>query len=474
MKGTHSRAAFFCAAALLGASAPAFCDDVVTEWNDTYLDVIRLTGGPPCPISRAGAMMNLSIYDAINSIDRVTNINTSYEKYQSSLPDPTAGSSREAAAAEAAYTVMSNLYAGSPASLALIQARYNSQMSAIPNGPAKTNGQAFGLTVGNSMLTLRQADGSNVNNPYVPGGHAGDWRNTPDGPNLPAFNPDWGNVTPFGLAGGSQYRPTRLTDFGDMDTLMHSPEYAEQINGGPGVLSVKDYGSRTSGVRTAEQTEIAWFWANDRNGTSKPPGQLLQITKVVSDQQGLTLSQNARLFGLVGMAMGDAGIAAWDAKYATPIDLWRPIDAIRESQDDGNAATTPDPAWLPLNDFTPPFPAYVSGHATFGAVHAAIMRGFFGTDNITFTVGSDEFGVNPGLGYPANLTRTFNSFSEAAWENAVSRVYLGVHYYWDAVDANTLGTNVGDYVYSNYLRPVPEPAAAVLLALAALAIRRRR
>ncbi|MGD9690613.1 MAG: vanadium-dependent haloperoxidase [Phycisphaerales bacterium] len=454
----------------VGASA-----DVVTEWNSTYLDIIRQTGGAPCPISRDGPMFTLAMYDAINSIDRANNPGGGFESYQASLPSVAAGTSREAAGAAAAYTVMSSLHASSPANLALIQSRYDAQLAAIPDSPAKTAGVAHGVAVANGLLTQRQNDGYNADPSYTPGGHAGDWRVTPDGPNVQPFTPHWGNVTPWGLQTPSQFRPTRLTDFGSMDNLMHSPEYAEQINGGPGVPGVRSLGERNSATRTADETQAAWFWANDRDGTSKPPGQLIQITQAVSAQQGLDLSANARLFGLVGLALGDACVSAWDSKYNTPIDLWRPIDAIRETMDDGNALTTPDGAWLPLNDFTPPFPAYVSGHATFGAAHAAIMRSFFGTDNITFTIGSDEFAVNPGLGYAPDLTRTFTSFSDAAWENAMSRVWLGVHFYWDALDGNILGTQVGDYAYANYLRPVPAPGAAVVLAFgAAIGLRRRR
>ncbi|RPI85152.1 MAG: phosphatase PAP2 family protein [Planctomycetaceae bacterium] len=457
--------------AILGGCAVAR-GGVIIEWNDTYLDVTRLTGGAPCPISRAGPLLNVAMYDAVNAIDRVINPSASYQSYQKNLPVPSADSSREAAAAAAAYTVMSTLHQSDAASLALIQSRYNAQVAAIADGAAKTQGLSFGQIVGNSLLGLRANDGYNADPSYIPGGNAGDWRVTPDGPVVEPYTPHWGNVQPWGLQSGSQFRPTRLTDFGTMQELLQSSEYAAQINGAAGLAGVKDVGSRFSTTRTVDETEAAWFWANDRDGTSKPPGQLIQITQTVALQEGLDLSQTARLFGLVGLALGDACVAAWDSKYSTPIDLWRPIDAIRETLDDGNSQTIPDPGWLPLNDFTPPFPAYVSGHATFGAAHAAIMRNFFGTDAMTFTIGSDEFAVNPGLGYAPDHTRTFHSFSEAAWENAMSRVWLGVHFEWDARDGNVLGTQVGDYIFANNLRAVPEPRgwAIALTAVGSLAL----
>jgi len=463
-----------CAMAVALVAGSAAHADVIHDWSNTYLNIIRQTGGAPCPISRDGPMMYLSMYDAVNGIDRVNNFSSSYEPYLTNLPVADAGASREAAAAMAAFTVMSSLHASSPANLALISATCNAQLAAIPDGPAKASGMSYGETVANMLLAQRQNDGYDADPSYTPGGNAGDWRVTPDGPFVQPFTPHWGNVTPWGLESGSQFRPTTLTDFGSMSALLQSQAYADQINGAPGIPGVKDLGSRNSAFRTADQTEAAWFWANDRDGTSKPPGQLIQLTQVVSNDANLSLSENARLFGLVGLALGDACIAAWDAKYNTDIDLWRPIDAIRETVDDGNPNTSPVADWLPLNDFTPPFPAYVSGHATFGATHAAIMASFFGTDDITFTLGSDEFGVNPGLGYDPNLTRTFNSFSEAAWENAMSRVWLGVHFYWDAVDGNILGYQVGDYIYGNYLRAVPAPGSALLAGLGGLIVLRRR
>lgn len=459
--------------------APVAQADVVTRWNEVYMDTIRETGGAPCPISRSGPMLSLSIFDAVNSIDLASG-RRGYTSYQQNLPTPADGASKTAAAAAAAYRVMTMLH-GSGADTpnmqlqAIYDAEFAQNLQGIP-AQAAQDGVKFGTAVANSLLALRENDGYDADDSYTPGTHPGDWNNTPDGPNVPAFSPHWGNVTPWGLQSGDQFRPTRFEDmFGmSMDAMMHSAEYAEQINGGPGVVGVKDYGSRDSLVRTADQTEMAWFWANDRDGTSKPPGQLLQITQLVSDQENLSLSENARLYGLVGIALGDACIAAWDSKYNTPIDLWRPIDAIRETMDDGNPMTTPEFGWLPLNDFTPPFPAYVSGHATFGAAHAAIMASFIGSDNYNFTIGSDEFGVNPGLGYPADLTRNYTSFSQAAWENAMSRVYLGVHYQWDAEDGNALGYDVGNYIFANYLQPTPAPGSLALLALAGVVMNRRR
>jgi hypothetical protein len=465
-----------CALGSIATNAPA---DVITDWSDVYVDAIRATGGPPCPISRSSAMLTLAMYDAVNGI-ALGSGGFGYSPYQQNLPTPANGASRKAAASAAAHHVMTMMYGtGAATPNAELQAMFDAQLATSLRGISAGAAQAginYGTAVASNLLALRAGDGYDADSSYTPGGNAGDWMVTPDGPNVAPFSPQWGNVTPWGLQSGDQFRPTRFQDmFGmSMDTMMHSAEYAEQINGGPGVFGVKDYGARDSFLRSEDQTESAWFWANDRDGTCKPPGQLLQITRIVSEQQGLSLLENARLYALVGLAMGDAAIASWDSKYNTPIDLWRPIDAIRETLDDGNALTSPVADWLPLNDFTPPFPAYVSGHATFGAAHAAVMAAFFGTDNISFTVGSDEFIINPDLGYPSNLSRTFSSFSEAAWENAMSRVFLGVHYQWDAEDGNALGYDVGNYLFANYFQPIPAPPAMLALLLGFPMLGRRR
>jgi len=177
---------------------------------------------------------------------------------------------------------------------------------------------------------------------------------------------------------------------------------------------------------------------------------------------------------MLNIAMADAGIVAWDAKYGTDIDLWRPDDAIHESFDDGIALTVADPNWQPLANlvggFTPPFPAYTSGHATFGAAHAAVLADFYGSDLINITLSTDE---------PGSPDRDFTSFTQMALENGRSRVYLGVHYQWDADDGYTSGTALGHHVAANFFQPVPEPGTMALaftgcVALVGYGIRKRR
>ena len=415
---------------LVATGSGIAAQDVVLQWNAIYRQTIRDTGGPPCPIARAGAMLNVAMYDAVNSVERT------HEPYEFFLP-AAPGASAEAAAAAAAHKVMLHLY---PARAAIFDTAYADQLTAIPDGDGETDGVALGQSIGQMVIDLRSADGTATDPPYTIGSDPGDWRPTFPDLTSPPFNPGWGETLPWTMSTGGIYRPVGPAGFTDMAQLLASPEYAAQVN------EVKDLGARNSATRTEYETETAWFWANDRNGTYKPPGHLNYISEVVSLDRGLSLAENARLFALISIAMADAGVAAWDAKYASDIDLWRPISAIREAASDGNDATEADPEWEPLNPFTPPFPAFISGHATFGAVHAAVMEGFFGTDEVTFTITSDD---TPGV------FRTYTKFSDAAKENGRSRIFLGVHYSFDATDGYSVGTALGRDIMTKHLRPLP-------------------
>jgi len=411
--------------------------DAITRWNDVLLEVVRQVGGPPGPIARAGAMMHAATYDAVNSIAPST-----HKPYAVSVPAvPTA--SLDAAVAYAAHDILAAVF---PATTVPLGARLSAAVNVLPAGPDVEAGKVVGKAAAAAMLVRRRGDGADDNTPYVHGTQPGDWRPTGSGP---AANPNWGNVRPFVMPHVQAFRPPRPGGYADKAEMLASTEYAAQFN------EVKKLGRFNSSSRTPEQTEIAFFWANDLDKTFKPPGHLFAITKVVSALKGLDVVQNARLFALVALAMADAVIVAWDAKYDTSLDLWRPESAIAKADTDGNPATCTDAKWKPLSKdpetgkrFSPPFPAYVSGHATLGGAGMAVLRRFFGTDNVAFTVGTED----PNL--PAGVTRTYNSFTEAARENARSRVYLGVHFQWDGDHGFISGNALGDYVADRALAPV--------------------
>jgi membrane-associated phospholipid phosphatase len=230
--------------------------------------------------------------------------------------------------------------------------------------------------------------------------------------------PQWGFVLPFALPNVTAVRPPGPPS-------LSSPEFLADL------AEVKALGPAVGSTRTPAQSEIALFWA-DGAGTETPPGHWNTIAKIVGTAQGNTLEQNARMLALLNVAMADAAICAWDAKYT--YNFWRPVTAVRAGG---------DPTWTSFI-VTPPFPDYVSGHSTFSGAAARTLALFFGTDNIAFTTGSDFL---PGV------TRSFGSFSVAAGEAAISRLYGGIHFRSANEDGLAAGLAIGDWTFSHYMEP---------------------
>ncbi|MFH9299042.1 DNRLRE domain-containing protein [Streptomyces sp. NPDC017520] len=414
--------------------------DHVTYWNDVLQATYRQIGGAPGPLARAGAMMHGAIYDAANSAQCAQGstkcLGDAYlVKVASSgeLPDI------NSAIDHAAFDVLRSVYPQRNFDEDLAKAR--ATIPAGVTGAQRAAGTSVGQQAAAAMIQDRQSDGATSNTSYTPSTAPGQWRPTGSGN---AETPGWGLLKPFGMASGSQFRPKSLATLAGSSEVLRSAEYAKQVN------QVKSLGKSDSTQRTADQTQAALFWANDLDGTYKPPGQLFEFTQTVSRDRGLSVTANAKLFALTAFAMADASIVAWDAKYRTDLDLWRPESAIR-LDGDGNAATTVDPNWQPLsqnhqgNHFSPAFPAYVSGHATFGGAWAKAMEQWFATDDITFTGTTND-------PHATGVTRTFSSFSAAANENAVARVWLGVHYDWDGTEGVTSGADAAAYVAANEMK----------------------
>lgn len=435
-KNIHAMIAALGTAGVLASVHIARADEV-THWVGVFNQAVRVNGGGPCPLSRGEAMTFGAVYEAVNSIDR------RHRPYISFL-GANAGCSKEAAVAQAAHDVLVNIY---PAQQAYFDAQLAARLALIPNGLSKTEGVGLGAAAAVQMITHRFGDGSGNNAPYAFGGNPGDFVMPEDftGGSQP-HAPNWGFVRPFAMSTSSLFRLPGPGGFTSMSSLLASSAYTAQLN------EVKDVGERNSATRTRDQTELAFFWANDVDATYKPPGHLLNIAVEISTARGLDLVQNARLFGLLTLAHADSGIVAWDMKYDTSIDLWRPISGIRRADTDGNPDTIADPAWLPLNTFTPPFPAWTSGHSTFGGATAGVLAEFFGTDNMTFSITSED-PFYAALVPAPSPTRTFTSFSQMGFEDAISRVYLGVHWRWDCTDGFATGSALGHHVGQNYLLP---------------------
>jgi hypothetical protein len=417
---------------LIGLPQPAVAGPAtagtVYYWNDVLLGAIRLEGGGPGPISRSAAMMHAGLFDALNSAvaSKAPGHRPAYRQYLT-LKIVDRSVDQDLAAG---FTAHDLLVDAMPAQRAYIDQKFAERHGSSFQLPAR---QLADAVVGN-VRAARANDGSNATMSYTPDGVAGSWRPT-DG--CTAITSDWGAVRPFALSSGSQFRRPGPGGFTSYSSLLASSAYAAKL------AEVRILGRYNSSVRTADQTRAAWFWANDLDGTYKPPGQLLTMTRTVTQPRYSDPVQVSRVFTLVSLSMADAAIAAWDMKYRTSVDLWRPETAIKL------ASSNPDPSWEPLSadrnnvSFSPCFPAWVSGHATLAGAWAGVMRSEFG-DNVTFT-GTTE---DP---HAVGVTRTFTSFTSAAAEDARSRIYLGVHFQFDADDGNAAGYDIANYVVPRYL-----------------------
>jgi hypothetical protein len=438
-------------------------DDPVLRWNAIAIEADRQdhsgfgpsSQGGPTRSSRALAIVHAAIYDAVNSIERT------HEPYLTFAPP--AGrhwTSVEVAVAQAAHDTLAALY---PAQRAVFAAALAEDLAAEARPQARVQGVLLGKLVARRLLEARANDGSQTDPPYEPGDQPGDHRQDPLHPEQGFVTPGWGSLTPFALTRGDQFRALP-------PPALESAEYAaafEQVKqlGGDGVV--------TPTARRAEQTEIGLFWAYDGvPGLGAPPRLYNQMARVIAEQHGNTVAENARLFALVNLAMADAGIACWESKYF--YNFWRPILGIREADPgtgpsglgDGNPLTEGDPGWTYLGapasnasgtNFTPAFPAYPSGHATFGAALFRIVARFYGTDAISFSCTSDELnGVTTDWERHVRplAPRSFDSLSAAALENAQSRIYLGIHWPFDATAGIAMGEAVADWVFDHFLRPL--------------------
>ena len=382
--------------------------DVVTDWNNAALDAIRSNNTAPPIASRSLAILHVSIYDAVNGIART------HERYLVPSVAP-ASASRQAAASAAAHKALVHLF---PANASSFDALNAAILAGIPDGPHKRAGIIWGEFVATVIQFARANDGSNAVVQPPGGSGPGVWIPTPPA-FLPYLLPQWGFVVPFGMRNSSQFRPPGPPS---LDSQQYAADYEE----------VKQLGENVGSTRTDDQTEIALFWA-DGSGTETPPGHWNGIAQIIAATQSNTLEENARLFALLNIAMADAAICAWDAKYA--FHFWRPVTAI--------AFAEPELNWMPLL-VTPPFPEYTSGHSTFSGAGATVLQQFYGTEDLPFTTGSDFL---PGV------YRSFSTPFDAADEAGMSRIYGGIHFHSANVDGLQAGSNVGDWTVTHYLQP---------------------
>jgi hypothetical protein len=404
----------------------------------------------PARSSRALAIVHIAIFDAVNAVVG------GYHGY-TELPSAAPDAALSVAIAKAAHNTLAALY---PSHAATFETRLSEDLRLLPDGVERTSGITVGRAAADAILALREGDGSQYAEPlwgvdWSPSDLPGHWQEDPVSQNPIVMGAYWGKVKPFALASGDQYRIPP-------PPAMDSAEYAAAFDevkrlGGDGITTPTE--------RTDDQTLAGIFWAYDGTpGLGARPRQYNQMVVTIASARGTSGVELARLLALANVAMADGAIAAWDSKYH--YDFWRPVTAIRRALEDGNPATAKDPTFTPLGapasnstgrNFTPPFPAYPSGHATLGSASFQILRDFYGTDAIAFTFTSDELNGKTldNEGHARPLTpRSFSSLGQADEENGQSRIYLGIHWAFDKNEGMAQGHLVGDHVFKGVFQPL--------------------
>ncbi len=414
-----SRIAAAAAAMILVQGTPAAAaitvdDDPILFWNQRILDLG--TSLSPLAQTRIYAIMNIAMHDSVNAT--AGHLNNPYLRGVAN-----SGGDSRAAASQAARDVLVALNAPNAAQY---DAALASSLALVADGAAKDAGIETGKAYAAAILAKRASDGATASVPYVPTGAPGNW--VPTSPSPPAA-PHWGDVDPFLMLSGDQFRAAA-------PPALDSAEYAAAYN------EVKEIGSATSLTRTADQTASALFW-DAANGAP-----WLQIGVLVAENSGMSTLELARSFALLGTGMADALIAGFDGKYEYA--FWRPITAIRNGDIDGNAATDVDLTWQSLFA-APNHPSYPSTHSMLSGVGSEILISLFGDDHqFEFAIGGD--------------TRAFTSVSQAAYDGAYSRIWGGIHFSFDSVAGLQGGAAIGQWALNgNTFNAVPEPATWAML-----------
>ena len=394
---------------------PVMQEDVILQWNRVLMETVLTPGQHPATIMqvRSYAIMHAAMFDAVNSIEG------SYTPYLTDVPG-SKNASIEAAAAQAARDVLAALY---PTRVEVFDAELAVSLQGIEENRAQ-QGIRVGQIVAEQMLAARANDGWTATPPaYVLPATPGNWQPTPGAATFTHYP----YVTPFGIQSGTQFAPSAPPS-------MTSQKYAADLN------EVKEIGAANSLTRTPDQTKVAQLWAN----VNTPTNFLLvwnNVARTVSVERELTTVEKARLFALTNIALHDALLTTFTAKFQHGI--WRPVTAIRRADEDGNANTTADPSWSSLIN-APPYPSYAGNMAAIGTSQATILAMFFGRDDISFQH------TWAGAG---GATRSYAGFGAMANEQERARVYGGIHFTFDNVAGQSVGRNVANYIFTNVMRP---------------------
>jgi hypothetical protein len=406
---------------LLMSSALARAD-VVLDWNAVMLNTMGSQIPPLNPFAQArfAAITHTAVFEAVNAITG------DYEPYLGTITAPP-GASAEAAVVAAAHGVLKNYF---PSSAVNLDVARETSLAAIPDGQAKDDGIAVGEAAAAAMIEARANDGSAPAEFYLPSSaNPDEWQTTPGCPATGGILLHWRNVTPFGIESSDQFRS-------DPPPALTSNKYTKDYN------EVKEVGELNSIGRPQDRSDVARYFA-----TAVPVHIWSQAITQASTAQRKSLSENARAFALLMMAISDGAISTFDTKY--DYLFWRPITAIRVADADGNPRTAPDVAWTSFIT-APCFPSYPSAHATRSGAGRVIAEKIFGKDGHDITLS------HPGI---PDVTLHYTNFSQITDDIDDARVYGGIHFSFDQEAGARQGRRVGSYVYKNTLRCSEENAA---------------
>ncbi len=399
------------AASMVLCGASVAHSDEVTDWNAILETTVAAT--PHFHQSRSAAIVHLAIFEAVNAIVG------DYEPYLGTIDAP-AGASPEAAAVAAAHRALMALH---PEAAATLDAHRASSLAAIPDGQAEEAGIEVGEAAADAVLALRANDGWTVVVPYTPTVGPGFWAPSP-----PDFRPavfvGWAQVTPFAIDDGPRFRV-------NAPPAIHTGKYAKDYE------EVMALGGAVSAMRPADRADVARFYA-----AVLPMPLWPAVARQASLAQGKTLSENARDFAWLTMAVADALIASMNMKYH--YNFWRPLTAIHGGELDGNRATAPDASWESFV-FTPLYPSYPGNHASAAGAARAVLEAVYGRDGLDITLTSEAV---PGV------VLHYTSWEQITDDIDDARIYGGVHYRFDQEAGAHLGRQVGTYVIRNTLEPV--------------------
>lgn len=388
--------------------------EVVIAWNLIASEAMSGKDFQPFMAIRVQTMMHLAMHDALNAINPV------YETY--ALKTKNRKADPEGAAAIAAYTV---LISACPDKKEMLDGKLGQWLKKIKYMDDKEESIVIGQKAALKIMDIRKSDGA----------ADGEWIATLKGSTGPGiyqlvpplnfiYAPHWKTMQTFSLSRYDQFRCPP-------PPALNSKQYADDF------IEVKEFGGKLSNVRTPDQTSYAKYWYEfSEIGWNR-------IARIVAQDQKLDLYAAARLFALVNMALTDAYTAGWDSKFH--YNFWRPYTAIHFADTDENPVTSIQSNWESL-EVTPPVQDYPSTHSALGNAAAAVLAAVLG-DHTTFTMTSPSAD-------PVGPTRTFKSFSQAANENADSRVMAGLHFRFSCRAGQDLGNKVGQWTVQNHLKPI--------------------